>query len=75
MACECKKPKPGMLIDAARKWNIDLAASYMIGDTISDTEAAAAAGCKTIVLDWPYNKDLKSDFRIKSLLDILAIIK
>lgn len=46
--CTCKKPKPGMLLTAADKWNIDLSASYMVGDSSSDLEAGRAAGCRTI---------------------------
>lgn len=43
--CECRKPKPGMLIQAAEKWNIDLGKSYMIGDSDVDVQAGEAAGC------------------------------
>lgn len=46
--CDCRKPKPGMLIQAAEKWNIDLNKSYMIGDSDSDIQAGEAAGCKSI---------------------------
>ncbi len=46
--CECRKPKPGMLLQAAEDFNIDLAESYMIGDSESDIEAGKAAGCKTV---------------------------
>lgn len=45
--CECRKPKPGMLLKAAEDFNIDLAQSWMIGDSESDIEAGKAAGCKT----------------------------
>lgn len=48
--CSCRKPKPGMLLEAARKWNIDLARSYFIGDSILDVQAGLAAGCKTVLL-------------------------
>lgn len=44
--CDCRKPKPGMLLQAAEKYNIDLAESYMIGDSESDMKAGEAAGCK-----------------------------
>lgn len=43
-ACECRKPKPGMLLQAQREWNIDMAASIFIGDRQTDMEAAKAAG-------------------------------
>lgn len=47
-ACDCRKPKPGMLLKAAEKYNIDLTRSYMIGDMTSDIAAGKAAGCKTV---------------------------
>lgn len=46
--CDCRKPKPGMLIKAAEDFNIDLSESWMIGDGDNDIEAGIAAGCKTI---------------------------
>ena len=45
--CTCRKPAPGMLLQAARDWNIDLSASWMIGDSENDVEAGRAAGCRT----------------------------
>ena len=48
--CECRKPKPGMLFQAAKDWNIDIANSYMIGDTSRDLEAGRNAGCKDSIL-------------------------
>ena len=46
--CDCRKPKPGMLIKAAEEWNISLEDSWMIGDSDSDIQAGKAAGCKCI---------------------------
>lgn len=48
--CECRKPKPGMLLDAARDYNIDLSESVMIGDSECDIKAGMAAGCKKNIL-------------------------
>jgi histidinol-phosphate phosphatase family protein len=48
--CQCRKPNPYLLLRAARDLDIDLARSYMIGDRLTDVEAGAAAGCKTILL-------------------------
>ena len=47
--CDCRKPKPGLLLQAARDFNIDLSESYMIGDSERDVEAGKAAGCKESV--------------------------
>lgn len=44
--CECRKPKPGMLLEAAKQYNIDLSQSWMIGDSKNDVEAGRAAGCQ-----------------------------
>jgi len=46
-ACDCRKPKPGMLIGLASVLDVDLAQSWMIGDSESDVEAGIAAGCRT----------------------------
>jgi len=48
--CHCRKPRPGMILDAAQEYSIDLAGSYMIGDRWRDIEAGKAAGCKTILI-------------------------
>jgi len=50
-ACACRKPAPGMLLDAARTHGIDLAASWMVGDILDDIEAGRRAGCRTVLLD------------------------
>lgn len=49
--CDCRKPKPGMLLKAAEDYNIDLSQSIMIGDGKNDMEAGKAAGCQTILVD------------------------
>ena len=49
--CNCRKPKPGMLIQASAEHNIDLKASWMIGDILHDTEAGNGAGCRSILVD------------------------
>ncbi len=73
--CDCKKPKPGMLMRAAAEWNIDLARSYMIGDNAGDIDAAQAAGIDNIILiDHPYNQEFVTNYRAKSLLEAAAII-
>ncbi|MDB5023221.1 MAG: hydrolase, HAD-superfamily, subfamily [Mucilaginibacter sp.] len=49
--CNCRKPRPGMLLQAASDYHIDLSASWMIGDILDDVEAGNRAGCKTILID------------------------
>ena len=49
--CDCRKPKPGMLLKAAQDFNIDLSSSYMIGDGENDIKAGIAAGCKVILIN------------------------
>lgn len=50
-ACPCRKPMPGLLLEASRLYGIDLKRSWMIGDTLDDVEAGRRAGCKTILYD------------------------
>jgi len=61
--CHCRKPKPGMLLRAAKKWHINLKESFIIGDNWKDIEAGKAAGCATVLLDNLYNKEVEADFR------------
>jgi len=48
--CECRKPKPGLILQAANDLRIDVAASFFVGDKILDIQAGQAAGCKTIMV-------------------------
>jgi histidinol-phosphate phosphatase family protein len=50
-ACDCRKPEPGLLIDAARDHALDLAQSWMIGDILDDVEAGNRAGCRSVLVD------------------------
>ena len=50
LTCKCRKPKPGMLLQAARDHGLDLSRSWMIGDGLNDIQAGRAAGCRTILL-------------------------
>jgi D-glycero-D-manno-heptose 1,7-bisphosphate phosphatase len=54
--CACRKPKPGMLLDAARRHGIDLQASYLVGDRWRDIEAGQAAGVRTVFIDRGYDE-------------------
>ncbi len=49
--CECRKPKTGLLLQAAKEWDVDLSLSYMIGDGVTDVEAGQRAGTKTFFVN------------------------
>lgn len=69
--CDCRKPKPGMIFEMARRYNIDLKNSYMIGDSFRDIEAGNAAGCQSIYI----GKDSMIDCRnAKDLLEAVRSI-
>ncbi len=51
--CDCRKPAPGMLLDAAKALSIDLDASWMLGDTDADVQAGLAARCRTVLIEYP----------------------
>ncbi len=55
--CDCRKPRPGMLYRAAEDWRVDLTQSYVIGDKLSDLQAGAAAGCRTILVLTGYGRE------------------
>jgi len=54
--CGCRKPKAGLILQAAEEHGLNLAASYMVGDRWSDVAAGAAAGCRTVLVDRPYSQ-------------------
>jgi D-glycero-D-manno-heptose 1,7-bisphosphate phosphatase len=74
--CACRKPAPGMLLDAARDLDLDLRRSFMVGDRWRDTEAGIAAGCRTIFIDYEYAERQPSSFdkRVTSLAEAAAWI-
>ncbi len=75
-ACPCRKPKPGMLLQAAFDWSVDLKRSFMVGDRWRDVEAGKAAGCKTILVGNGYaeRKAQNPDAVVSSLCDASALI-
>ena len=66
--CECRKPKPGMLLKAADEYNIDLGNSWMVGDGENDVKAGKAAGCKTALIG---DGDFGQDMTVGSLLEFV----
>ncbi|MDR0356610.1 MAG: HAD-IIIA family hydrolase [Deltaproteobacteria bacterium] len=76
--CSCRKPKPGLILSAAEKWNIDLPSSWMVGDRAGDVLAGRAAGCRTIFIDFGYAEakaDPPADYVCGSLVEAGRIIK
>jgi len=76
--CACRKPKPGMLFQAANEFGIDLQKSWMIGDTWKDIEAGQAAGCQTVLVRNEIDnrgKKIKPNFTAENLLEAVKIIR
>jgi D-glycero-D-manno-heptose 1,7-bisphosphate phosphatase len=73
--CNCRKPKPGMIINLAKKWEINLEDSFLIGDNWKDIESGETAGCRTILIDKFYNKSVKADFRVENLTMSVEVVK
>lgn len=69
--CVCRKPRPGMMLDAARQHGLDLAASTVVGDRWRDVEAGRRAGCRTIFIDRDYRERRPddADFVVRSLAE------
>lgn len=70
--CECRKPRPGLLVQGATKFDVDLRASFMVGDRWRDVEAGAAAGCRTVLLENDYDDRepaVAPDATVKSLME------
>ena len=69
--CPCRKPKPGMLLDAAREARLDLSSSYMVGDRWRDIGAGKAAGCVTVFIDYGYAETPpeRPDAKVGSLME------
>lgn len=69
--CLCRKPKPGLLVEAAQDWNIDFISSFMVGDRWRDIEAGTRAGCNTIFIDYGYEETQPDSpgLRVTSLIE------
>jgi D-glycero-D-manno-heptose 1,7-bisphosphate phosphatase len=70
--CPCRKPKPGLLVEAAFKWHLDLDRSFVISDKWQDAEAARAAGCTSLLIDSPFVGKVHRDF---VLPDLAAVVE
>ena len=74
--CDCRKPLPGALLAAARRYKIDLHSSYIVGDRWRDMEAGKQAGCRTIFIDYGYLEEQPKavNHRVQSLAEAANII-
>jgi D-glycero-D-manno-heptose 1,7-bisphosphate phosphatase len=76
--CSCRKPRPGLLFQAANKHGLDLSLCYVIGDRWRDIDAGIAAGCRTVLIDYGYKERAPSrppDFQAASLLEAVGWIE
>jgi len=82
--CWCRKPRPGMLLKAAAKWGLDLAQSYLVGDSAHDIQAGAAVGCTTFWVQTHHTDErtqrqrekmvIAPDYEVKGLAEAAGII-
>lgn len=74
--CECRKPKPGMILEAAKHFNIDLSQSWMVGDSENDILAGKAAGCKTCLIgSIDHNFNANVDLKCVDLVNFVKVLK
>ena|SRR2546427_3720524 len=75
--CSCRKPAPGLLVQAAADWQINLRASFMVGDRWKDIEAGRRAGCRTVLVNGPDAQEIERvspDYWAPALLDAVGWI-
>ncbi|OPX93237.1 MAG: D-glycero-beta-D-manno-heptose-1,7-bisphosphate 7-phosphatase [Syntrophorhabdus sp. PtaB.Bin006] len=74
--CDCRKPLPGMLFTGACEFDVDLKASFMVGDRRRDMDAGTAAGCRTVFIDYGYDEKRPQayDYRASSACEAFSII-
>ncbi|MSU20576.1 MAG: HAD-IIIA family hydrolase [Pedosphaera sp.] len=69
--CPCRKPRPGLLIEAAFKWHVDLDRSYVISDKWQDAQAAHVVGCTSLLIRSPWNGSGHHDFILPDLPSVV----
>jgi histidinol-phosphate phosphatase family protein len=73
--CPCRKPSPGMLLDAARELGLDLTRSVMLGDKPSDVEAGRAAGCARVIRFGPDGDGAVADARCEDWREVVELLQ
>ena len=74
IVCNCRKPKPGMILRAAKEWDVDFSASFMAGDRLTDLEAGRYAGTKTIGISDDSDVFPMADGVFKNLLEFAKVL-
>jgi D-glycero-D-manno-heptose 1,7-bisphosphate phosphatase len=74
--CDCRKPKSGMILQAAKALNLDLHESFLVGDRWKDIECGRNAGCRTVFIDRGYRESLRQqpDWRVESFAQAVELI-
>lgn len=72
--CPCRKPRPGLLIEAAFKWHLNLDHSFVVSDKWQDAEAARAAGCTSLIVNSPWVGRVHHDLVLPDLDSVIAKI-
>jgi D-glycero-D-manno-heptose 1,7-bisphosphate phosphatase len=73
--CPCHKPKPGLFVEAAFKWHLDLDRCYVVSEKWQDAEAARTAGCTSLLLDSPWIGNVHHDFVLPDLAAVMNKIQ
>ena len=73
--CNCRKPLNGLIIEAKKKWNIDLSKSFLIGDTLKDLGAAEKSGLDFILISSDYNKEIICKKKVKKITQVEFFLK
>lgn len=78
--CRCRKPAPGLLHRAAKRWRVDLARSWLVGDILDDVEAGRRAGCSTVLIangnetEWQLTPERRPDWYARNLWQAARVI-
>ena len=60
IACDCRKPKPGLILEGASDYGLDLEQAWLVGDRWKDIDAGNTAGCQTVFVDYGYDEHLRT---------------
>ena len=71
-ACPCRKPKPGLLMEAAFKWHLEIDHSFVVSEMWQDAQAAHVAGCTSLLIRSPWNGSGHHDFVLEDLSELAA---